>query len=136
MVLALHKSLVNELPSDSITKNSTIDFSLVKSLPFVVLSEGQELRSIFDSLCNDADFTPNIIAEVMGVTSAWAMARSGVGATLLPLQFVDSLNVDNDLSLFVVKNNLYSRQPVIATRKGHKLPPYVEYAIKILSEKD
>lgn len=134
LVLAVHNSMVEKLPANSMGEYSMVDFEKVKDLPFIVLSQGQELRQLFDGMCTAADFHPTIAAEVMGVTSAWAMARAGVGVALLPLQFVQSQYFDNNLSLYIVKNSLYSRQPVIVTRKGQKRPAYADFAIRLLSE--
>ena len=134
LVLAVHKSMVEKLPENKDGQYPAVDFEQVKDLPFVVLSQGQELRQLFDGLCTSADFQPNIAAEVMGVTSAWAMARAGVGAALLPLQFVHSQNFDDNLSFYIIKNSLYSRQPVIVTRHGQVRTPYADFAIRLLTE--
>lgn len=133
LVLAVHNSMVGKLPLTSAEKNSVIDFEQARELPFVVLSLGQELRQLFDSLCTTANFNPIIAAEVMGVTSAWAMARAGVGAVLLPLQFVRSQYFDSNLALYKIKNSLYSRQPVIVTRRGQEKSPYADFAIQVLT---
>ena len=68
------------------------------------------------------------------MTTAWAMAHAGVGAALLPLQFVSSQHFDENLILFNVENNAYSRQPVIVTRRGQYLSEYASYAISLLTE--
>lgn len=133
LVLAVHNTMVGKLPATGDGKYAAVDFDQIQDLPFVVLSPGQELRQLFDGLCTAADFTPIIAAEVMGVTSAWAMARAGVGVALLPLQFVHSQYFDNNLSLYIVKNSLYSRQPVIVTRRGQVRTPYADFAIRLLT---
>ena len=133
LALAVHNSLAADLPVSDGGKYITLDFEQAAHLPFVVLSEEQELRQLFNRLCAASDFYPTIAAEVMGVTSAWAMAQAGVGATLLPLQFVRNRQFDNNLSLYIVKNSLYSRQPVIVTRRGQYRTPYADYAIRVLS---
>ncbi len=133
LVLAVHSSMMDKLPQTQQGELPTVDFEQAKDLPFVVLSQGQELRQLFDGLCTATDVYPEIAAEVVGVTSAWAMARAGVGAALLPLQFVHSQNFDDNLSLYVVKNSMYSRQPVVATRRGQVKTPYAEYAISLLT---
>ena len=136
LVLAVHKSMADNLPTSVGGKYPTVDFKQAKDLPFVVLSAGQEMRQLFDSLCTASDIYPIIAAEVNGVTSAWAMACAGVGAALLPLQFVHSQYLDKDLSLYVVNSKLYSRQPVVVTRRGQAKTPYAEYAIKLLTGKE
>lgn len=136
LVLAVHKSMAGKLPVSKSKEYVEIDFDMVKDLPFVTLSSSQELRQLFDGLCTSAEFYPNIVAEVKGVTSAWAMAQAGVGATLIPLQFAHSQKIDNDLALYIVKNSLYSRQAVIATRKGQFRTPFADYAIRLLTEQE
>lgn len=133
LVLAVHHTMAKALPSSQGGKPVEIDFSQVQDMPFVALSPGQELRQLFDGLCATANFHPNIAAEVKGVTSSWAMARAGVGAVLLPLQFVHSQDFDDNLSLYTVKNSLYARQPVIVTRRGQFRTAYADYAIRLLT---
>ncbi|MBE7039579.1 MAG: LysR family transcriptional regulator [Ruminococcaceae bacterium] len=133
LVLAVHNTLVEKLPIACDGEYPEVDFSEVKKLPFVVLSQNQELRQLFDKLCTRADFHPNIAAEVMGVTSAFTMAQAGVGATLLPLQFVHNQHFDKNLSIYIVKNSIFSRQPVIVTRRGQFRSPYADFAIHLLT---
>lgn len=134
LVLAVHNTMRGKLPESCDGKYTVVDFSQIQDLPFVVLSPGQELRNLFEKLCTAADFHPVIAAEVMGVTSAWSMAQAGVGATLLPLQFVHNQYFDHHLSLYIVKNSVYSRQPVIVTRRGQVRTPYADFAIRLLTE--
>lgn len=136
LVLAIHKRLVEGLPLDTTGKNVTVEMGQLQNVPFVVLSPGQELRKLFDGLCTAANFHPTIAAEVVGVTSALAMAKAGVGAAVLPLQFVHSLNWDDNLALYAIKNSLYSRQPAVVTRRGQVRTPYADYAIRLLTRQE
>ena len=129
LVLAVPNALVDKLPGTG----GQIDFADAKDLPFVVLGKNQELRQLFDKLCAAADVQPDIAAEVVGVTTAWAMAHAGVGAALLPLQFVRNEHFDKDLTLFTIKDNTYSRQPAIVNRRGQYLSEYARYAMDILT---
>ena len=134
LVLAVHNSMTGKLPDAGEGEYMAVDFEQLRELPFVVQRPGQELRNLFDGLCAAAGFQPIIAAEVVGVTSALAMARAGVGAAVLPLQFVHSQHFDNNLSLYMIKNSLYSRQPAVVTRRGQVRTPYVDYAIRLLTE--
>lgn len=132
LVLAVPNNLTDKLP---VVKDNVLtpeDLAKADNLPFVTLGQGQELRQLFDNICLSADLYPVIAAEVVGVTTAWAMAKSGVGATLLPLQFVKNQFFDENLTLFTIKHSLYSRQPAIVRRKGQYLSDYAEYAIELL----
>lgn len=134
LVLAVHNSMTEKLPTAKDGECLSVEFDQLRDLPFVVQSPGQELRNLFDGLCAAAGFHPIIAAEVVGVTSALAMARAGVGAAVLPLQFVHSQHFDNNLSLYIVKNSLYSRQPAVVTRRDQIRTPYADYAIRLLTE--
>lgn len=129
LVLAVPDTMLDLLPHD----RKEIDFSEAKELPFVVLRKSQELRQLFDKLCSASDIEPQIAVEVVGVTTAWAMAQSGVGAALLPLQFVRNEHFDSGLTLFTIRNNSYARQPAIVTRRGQFISEYARYAMELLT---
>lgn len=132
LVLAVPNALVPQLESDDLNPFSTIDLKNAKDLPFVALGQGQELRQLFDKLCAAGGFYPNIAAEVVGVATAWAMARAGVGAVLLPLQFVGMQNFDENLTLYPLEKGIYSRQPAIVVRRGQYTSEYAAYAMELL----
>lgn len=133
LVLAVPNSMAQNL---NVSQNSgSVDFSKFRDLPFVVLSPTQELRELFDKLCANAEFYPDIAAEVVSVSTAWAMARAGVGAALLPLQFIESEYFSNNLTLYKIKSNMYSRQPAIVYRRGQYISEYAKYAVQLLTKK-
>lgn len=109
------------------------DFSLCKDIPFVVLGAGQEMRQLFEKLCIHSDVRPQIAAEVVNLTSAWEMACAGVGATLLPLQFVNGKRHRN-VTVVKLKNSFFLRQPAVVVKKGQYLSAYARYAIKLLTK--
>lgn len=135
LVLAVPNTMLSRIPNLADFQDSCIDFSCCKDLPFVVVAQSQEMRRYFDALCARCDFTPNIAVEVSGgVITAWSMARNGIGATLLPLQFVGENQFDENMTLFTLNNAKYTRQPAIVTRRGQYLSPYAQYAISLLRE--
>ena len=134
LVLAVPKEMAENLPSTLVNGKPAVEFEDCQSLQFVVVGKKQEMRQLFDKLCAKANLRPNIAAEVVGITSAWAMAREGVGATLLPLQFMDGKFFDDNLVLYKIVDNTYTRQPVIVTRRGQVLSEFAKYAIEELSK--
>ena len=136
LVLAVPEKFSENLPVSSKNSIPEIDFKVCKSIPFVVVSPLQEMRQLFDKLCAEAEFTPDVATEVVGVSTAWSMARAGVGATLLPLQFVKNFDFDENMSLYTLKNCHYSRQPAIVTRRGQYISEYAKYAIELLTQKN
>ena len=131
LVIAVPGGMMDLLPDK---KPEELDFTDCAALPFVTLGQSQEMRQLYDKLCTRWNIQPNISAEVVGITTAWAMAKAGVGATLLPYQFVKSGYSSEDLMLIPVKDNLYPRQPAILTRRGQYVSDYARYAMELLRE--
>ena len=133
LVLAVPKDMTQNLPEYNKDELNSIDFSKASDLPFIVLSSSQEMRELFDKLCARAQFTPNIACEVVGMTTAWSMARAGIGAALLPLQFIKNFS-DENICLYKIKSKLYSRQPAVVCKRGQYMSEYAKYAISLLTE--
>ena len=90
------------------------------------------MRILFDRICAQSDFLPEIAMEVVGLTTAWTMVQEGIGATILPLQLLRSEAFNKEITLFALEGNKFSRQPVIVTRRGKGLSEYAQYAIDLL----
>ena len=130
LVLAVPKNLCQNF-SDT----EPLDMALCKETPFVVVGAALEMRALFEKMCAAANVTPKIAMEVDSISTAWAMCRAGVGATLLPRQFAEHLGGRDNIKLFNLKNNLRTRQPAIVTKRGQYISEYTECAIKYLTEK-
>ena len=129
MVLVVPAAMAKALP-----KTQEMDLSVCAQLPFVTVGQPLEMRRQFDAACTAAHFRPQIAAEVGGLSSAWALCRAGVGATLLPRQFVCHSERNKDVVLYTLKQPMQTRQPVVVTRRGQYLSPYADYAIRLLTE--
>ncbi len=132
IVLAVPNQLLDLIPESSRKDGSSIDIRDCKDLPFIAVGHNQEMRQLLDKLCTAADFTPNVVMEVVGVATAWAMANTGIGATLLPLQFVSNETFDENITVFRLENDHYLRRPAIVRRRGQFVSEYAEYAAKLL----
>lgn len=130
LVIAVPKNYTQNIKID----NNEIEIKELKNIPFIVVGENQEMRVLFDKMCKASDFEPNISAEVVGLTTAWAMARQGIGATLLPLSLVKNLDINNELKLYTPSYKAHTRQPVIITKHGQYISDYAKYAIKLLTK--
>lgn len=133
LVLCVPASMLPEIPLDTGHTPPAVDIRSCGKLPFIAVGHSQEMRRLFDKICASADFTPNIAMEVVGVTTAWAMVRAGIGATLLPLQFVQDMEPSDNIAFLTLKGNVPSRQPVVVTRHGQYLSAYAQYAIRLLT---
>lgn len=132
LVLAVPKKLMHLLP---VGVSRQIDLADCEKLPFVVVGKGQEMRQMFERLCAHSQVHPPIAMEVVGVTTAWAMANAGVGAALLPLQFVEDENFNENVVLLSIKDNTFTRQPAVVVRRGQELSDSARYAIELLTHK-
>ena len=128
LVLAVPNALLSRVSAE----NGMVDLAQCAGLPFITVGQHQEMRQLLDKLCAMAGFHPQIAMEVVGLATAWAMVQAGLGVTLLPLQFISAF--DRDITLFPLKENVYTRQPAIVTRRGQYLPEYARYAIKLLTK--
>jgi len=133
LVLAVPNRMAAGLSADPGKELPVVDFSQCSQLPFVVVNSAQEMGQLFDKLCAGAGFHPNIVAEVVGLSTAWAMVQSGIGAALLPLQFVKASSLEGQLTLFSLRDLHYSRCPVVVTKRGKPLSECAHYAIELLT---
>ena len=130
LVLVLRREMAEKIPE--LQGKERIDFSLCKDLPFVVPGEGQEMRMLFEKLCDVANIHPEIAVEAVSLNTVWELACSGVGATLLPLQFVNSEIRGDKLVVVEIENNVYLRQPAVVIKRGQYVSAYARYALELL----
>lgn len=109
-----------------------VSFSQCGDLPFAVVSPGQEMRNLFDKLCSQAGIQPDITAEVVGLTTAWKMAQSGVAATLLPRQYVSV--EEGNVRVYEITDPVDLRQPAIVYKRGQYLSRFAKFAIEQLTK--
>lgn len=130
LVLAVPNVLLDKLPKQK--EEGTVDIATCGALPFVVVSKTQEMRQLFERLCTRTQIRPPIAMEVVGVATSWEMARSGIGAALVPLQFVKNKNTQS-VTLLSIQEGVSTRQPVVVTRHGQYQTEYAQYAISLLT---
>lgn len=112
-----------------------MDFAQARELPFIVVGHTQEMRFLFERLCAMSDFHPNVAVEVVNLTTAWTMACTGTGATILPEQFVSAkIRSSPEIRAIGIQNTVYTRQPAIVTRRGQYLSKCARYAIELLTQ--
>ncbi len=130
LVLAVPTQWVHQM--DLSSEPGDISLKCCKALPFVVVHENQEMRRLFEKMCAANQFFPNIAAEVVGLSTAWAMTCAGVAATILPMQFIANMQPVNGVRIFGIQNTAYTRQTAIITRKGQYISAAARYAMELL----
>lgn len=134
LVLSVPVNMLSLISSKTKDEMSQIDFKDCKNLPFIVVGKNQEMRILFEKICSSSNIQPKIAMEVVGLATAWAMTRAGIGATLLPMQFIKSMEIDNSIRLFIPDCETNIRQPAIITRHGQYISEYAKYAMVILKK--
>lgn len=131
LALVLPRAFCDKYPA--LNGVGKINFADCRDLPFAVVGAAQEMRILFERLCAAAGITPNIAVEVVGLTTAWEMACSGVAATLLPMQFVSGAHKNDNVAVIELSNDTYLRQPAVAVKRGQYLSEHAKYAIELLT---
>lgn len=136
MILAVPDEIASNIPSSKKEGETfpSVELKDCENIPFVLVTKKQELRRLFDDLCISSGLSPKDVTEVVSITTAWSMASTGVGATILPLKFAENEIFHKGLTFFSLSHTLPLRQPVVVTKKGQHISRYAEYAIKLLTE--
>lgn len=132
LALALPETMLPLIQREQGDLTSPVNLADCANLPFIALSQGQEMRRLFDNLCTLAHLHPHITLEVVGMTTARTMVREGIGATLLPKQFVQS-PVDAGIVLLPLLQSTYVRQPAVVLKRGQFISEYAKAAIELLT---
>lgn len=137
IVLAVPKKFADGFNAPKTTKDGylAVELSDCKDIPFIALSKTQELRRLFDKICATSDIVPNITTEVVGITTAWSLAQAGIGATVLPLRFIEGNKLCENMMIFSLKNTASVRKPAIITRKGQHISKYAKFAINLIKKR-
>ncbi len=70
---------------------SEISWHAAAELPLILLEPEMQNRRILDNIFAEAGAAPQVVAETNGFIAAIAMAREGMGATVLPKVLVEAL---------------------------------------------
>ena len=109
-----------------------INLADCKEIPFVALGKNQELRQLFDKLCDACSFEPEVTIEVVGITTAWNLVQDGIGATVLPLRFIEGKLTGKGVRVFSIGDTAITRQPAIVRKKGQYLSKYAQTALDFI----
>lgn len=124
----------NDLLPEYLKGKNKVEFKECRDLPFAVVGKNQEMRILFEKLCAINGVSPPIATQVVGLTTAWEMACSGVAATLLPVQFVNEKLPGQAVTVLELVNAVYLRQSAVVTKKGQYISPLIRHAIELLTK--
>lgn len=65
-----------------------IDFTLLSNCPFLLINEGNRVRTIADEIFEESQITPKIVLETENIETVMALAAKGMGITFYPKMFI------------------------------------------------
>ena len=128
LVLVVPQELDEQLKSRGIANPTIKD---VEKFPFITVSKSQELRRMFDRLCAMSEVKPQIAVEVNGIATVWALASSGIGIAVVPLNYAQRTKTKN-VTLYELGTLDSIRRTTIVTQKGGHLTKYAAEAIRLI----
>ena len=70
------------------------DIRSFREQPFILLKQGNRLRAMLDSCLAKLDFSPMVMLETENIETAFTLAEKGMGVTVYPELFLDTLHPD------------------------------------------
>ena len=100
--------------------------------PFIALPKGYAMRKYFDTLCDLAGFTPNIVAEADVQLRSW-LVKKHMGITLTTQLGTGSYLLDG-LKFIKITDPIYPRTQGIMWPKGRELTPHAKAFLAFMCE--
>lgn len=121
------------------------DITLLKDCPFLLINEGNRVRTIADAIFEDCQITPNIILETENIETVMALASKGMGITFYPKMFISGHQpfqaIIKEKARVHAKINFYSLDYAkahgvlaIGYHKGHYMSQATREFVKIAKE--
>lgn len=110
----------NELGSHifSIPKQKLVQLKDFCQVPFILLSNGNYIRSCTDMLFREADFEPNVVMEFEQSAISCNFACYGIGATIFSNRFAEESELPRNLVLYAIDSQYAKRNGYAYYRKG------------------
>ena len=77
---------------------AAFDLHAFREQPFILLKRGNRIRTIFDAYTEKVDFLPKTMLETENIETAFALAERGMGLTVYPELFLNSLHRPGEAS--------------------------------------
>ena len=88
----LQERLFLVCPKPLAPEGSGFDIHRFRELPFILLKTGNRIRTMFDAYCAGEDFLPAVMLETENIETAFALAEHGMGVTVYPELFLNTLH--------------------------------------------
>ena len=88
---------------------------------FILLKPELGLRRLTDEIFKRYSIQPNIVIETQNIESAFRLATSGVGLTIIPEGVVKKDTIQTDSNYYTIGNPTYKNKVVVSYKKGEIL---------------
>lgn len=141
----LERTFPGELDAIKEQLSQQTDLSLLKDCPFLLINEGNRVRTIANEIFEDCQFSPNIILETENIETVMALAAKGMGITFYPKMFIsdqqpmytasrEKVFKHGSLNFYSLDYSKAHGTLAIGYHKGHYMSQATREFIKIVQE--
>lgn len=112
----------------------TLDFSLLRDVPFILLRQEHNLRRLADQILSEARISPRILLESHSMDVCFQMSAFGLGASIIPDTLYYGHRYQVQVEVFPTGSQ-YNRKMAIVYRKNMYLPFVTKEFIRIATDK-
>lgn len=94
--IVLERSFPGQMDEIKARLAESTDLSLLSRCPFLLINEGNRVRTLANEMFEDAQITPQIVLETENIETVLALAVKGMGITFYPKMFMASHKDIND----------------------------------------
>ena len=106
------------------------DIRALRGCPFILLKTGNRIRTMFDSYLERKDFLPEVVLETENIETAFALAEQGMGVTVYPDLFWNSLHAAESDKLDLLPlggDDTIGTLAVAFREKGYHAPAVLDF---------
>ncbi len=137
----LERSFPGHLEEIKARLNEHTDLSLLSRCPFLLINEGNRVRTLADEMLEDAQITPRIVLETENIETVLALAIRGMGITFYPKMFIsshkdfkDKVNQNTSMNFYSLDYPKAHGTLGIGFYKGHYMSQAAREFIRVAKE--
>lgn len=137
----LERSFPGHLDEIKARLNEHTDLTLLSRCPFLLINEGNRVRTLADEMLEDAQITPQIVLETENIETVLALAIRGMGITFYPKMFIsshkdfkDKINQNTSMNFYSLDYPKAHGTLGIGFYKGHYMSQAAREFIRIAKE--
>ena len=113
-----------------------LPLSLFRSVPFVMLAQGNDTRTRGDRLCRAAGFRPNVVLELNQQATAYMVASTGMGACFVSDTIALKLSAHESLAYYKLSGEDAVRSVCFYYKKHKYKTRAMEEFVRLIKEKE